>query len=575
MSPEFIQTDETVLRGPQRTEFDFGDFDHSKIPLEDEAHSVIIIGSSMVGMTLGILLGSLGIKSTAFDRHPSTATHPRAALFLLRTMEIFRQLDLEHEMQAASASNFDLDAGMLLVERLIGGNVLMKMQEADPEETGKITPCKRIWLTQNMFEPLLRREAHRFGAQQVFSTRVVHYEEQDDGVIVVTQDIATGDYKKYKAKYLVACDGNRSPTRRREGIEWRGPGTFGNNVSINFRADLTPYLGSRAIHGVTYIVNEEISGGFRLENGGKRGFMILNRLRDKHNFEPDSITEKDARDAFFAASGIEDDISLVIESVSYWSVAALNCERYASRGGRVFLAGDAAHIMPPTGGMGGNTGIQDAYNLAWKLAYVLTGKASPALLTTYSTERQPAAERTMQQAFARLVNRVLEDKSVPHEAEIPDDKCELGYRYRAGAFVFPQGHDAEKTWDEPHAPSVQAGTRLPHVNLLDRSKNDKMISTLDLIRTSFVLLTGDPSSPWLSAAAAQPVPVAAYAISEHSYPLCDPAARLRSVCKFGSGEAILVRPDGLIAWRGTLPSDDHPSRVLASLLDQILAKQGK
>ncbi|CEJ60603.1 hypothetical protein PMG11_09172 [Penicillium brasilianum] len=263
------QKDETVLRGAQHTEFSFGDFDHSNIPLEEKRWPVIIIGSSMVGMTLSILLGYYGIESISFDRHPSTATHPRAALFLLRTMEIFRHLGLDGEMETESASDFDLNAGMLIVDKLIGGKVLTRMQEADLARTAKFTPSKRLWLTQNMFEPLLRREAHRFGAEQCFGTRVVHYEEQEDGVIVVCQDMKSEKHIKYKTQYLVACDGNRSATRRKEGIEWKGLGIFGNNLSINFKANLTPYLGSRAVHGVTYVNNKDVSAGFRLENGGK------------------------------------------------------------------------------------------------------------------------------------------------------------------------------------------------------------------------------------------------------------------------------------------------------------------
>ncbi|KAG5755194.1 hypothetical protein H9Q70_002219 [Fusarium xylarioides] len=554
------QVDDTIpIAHSHRTLFEFGTFDHSEIPLEPEEWPVIIIGSSMVGMTLGVLLGYHGIKSVSFDRHPSTAIHPRAALFLLRSVEIFRQLGLEDELRSESASNFDLDAGMIIVEKLVGGKVLASMQESDPAEVAKASPSRRLWLTQNMFEPLLRKRAKEFGAAQEFSETVVHYEELSDGVLVVVQNVQTKRYRKFNTKYLVSCDGNRSATRRKEGIEWQGPGVLGESISINFKADLTPYLGTRAKHGVTYISNPAIDAGFRLESGGKAGFMIVTRAGDKRSFSPDSVSERDAKQYLKEASGIEDDIDIKVDSISYWSVAAFNAERFMSTNGRVFIAGDAAHVMPPTGGMGGNTGIQDVHNLAWKLAYVLRERASSSLLQTYDTERRPVAELLMRQAYSRLQKRVF--RTTPDEPELPDIVCEIGYRYPSAAATHIQNPSSDQ-YEDPHAPLVSPGSRLPHVLLL---RDTSQISTLDLIKTNFVLFTIGQSSPWIEAAKSITPEIDAYSISRDSGALTDSHGTFGRICKLSEGEAILVRPDGFIAWRGEGRKDGHRDELQKAL----------
>lgn len=328
----------------------------------------------MVGMFMGLLLGYHGlvqhlpleflwlindhsVRSLSFDRHPSTAIHPKAALFLLRTVDVLRQLSLYELFSTESEKMFDLNAGMIIVEKLYKGKVIARMQESDPGKTARVTPCSRLWLTQNMFEPILRSEAKKFNAEQRFGQRVVHYEESVNDVLVVVEEMETKKLRKYKTSYLVATDGHRSAVRQKENIDWSGPGFVSNNISINFRANLTPYLGNRAIHGATYVHNANINGIFRLEQKGQAGFMIVAKAKGRQEgFEPDSVSEDEARTYFKDASGIEDEVNLKIDSISYWSVAAYCGERFSSTGGRTFIVGDAAHVMPPTGGMGGNTG---------------------------------------------------------------------------------------------------------------------------------------------------------------------------------------------------------------------------
>ncbi|KAH7072042.1 FAD binding domain-containing protein [Paraphoma chrysanthemicola] len=540
-------------------EVSFGDFNHHDIPLEKEEWPVVIIGSSMVGMMTGLLLGYHGIKSISFDRHPPSGTHPRAAGLNYRTVEILRQLGLEAEAKGESAKEFDINAGMLVVEKLVGGKVIAHVQENDPGQVRTVTPCPSwLWITQAMFEPLLRANASKFGCTQLYGQLVVHYEEGENDVLVVVQDMKTQEYKKYRAKYLVAADGNRSSTRVKEGIRLNGVGTLRDSLSMRIVGDLTPHLGSRSVHGVVYVLNPRISGGFRLENEGKTAILMINRAGGKNDFPEGSVTAEEARRYMYDLTGLPEDMDLEIQHISYWTMTSYYADRLQSERGRVLIAGDAAHTMPPTGGLGGNTGIGDAHNLAWKLAFVLKGLASPALLATYNKERQPVNAFAVDQATKRFYNRV--DNVQPPVPEQPNLTVELGYRYGEG-----------EPWENPLEPSGTAGTRFPHVWLQQANPTsaDTRVSTLDLIKQKLLLVATEPNSPWI-AAATKIVSAAleVYELHADSAPLRDASNDLGAKCKLQPGEALLVRPDGFIAWRA--PAGEGHFEALETELARLL-----
>ena len=187
-----------------------------------------------------------------------------------------------------------------------------------------------------------------------------------------------------------------------------------------------------------------------------------------------------------------------VEDVDKWRAVADVADTFQA--GRVFLAGDAAHTMPPTGGFGGNTGIQDAHNLAWKLALVTKGQADPVLLDSYDAERQPAGAQAVEQAYNRYVLRSDPDLGLEgvHEA-IPDMHVEFN-RYRSRA-VVPDADDVDDGAPDinPRQSFGRPGTRAPHVVL---ERGDEVISTLDLFGDGFVLLAGPDGGGWLEAARA-------------------------------------------------------------------------
>lgn len=169
--------------------------------------------------------------------------HPRAAGLNFKSVEILRQLGLEEQLKSVNFSKVNLDAGLIIVDKLYRGTVKKIVQDHDAERDREITPTKWLWVTQPTLEPILQEVAPKIGLNLEFGKEVVHYEEDADGVIVIAKDLDTGSLKKYKTQYLVACDGNRSPTRKKEGIKMTGDGILGNGLSIRFKGDLQEILG--------------------------------------------------------------------------------------------------------------------------------------------------------------------------------------------------------------------------------------------------------------------------------------------------------------------------------------------
>jgi hypothetical protein len=267
---------------------------------------------------------------------------------------------------------------------------------------------------------------------------------------------------------------------------------------------------------VIYVINPVLRGFFRIEIPFDSGFLAVTAVGDPEHPNTDvstGLTDQRCLELLHAALGV-DDLPIQIEDVMRWESEANTAERF--REGNIFLAGDSAHVMPPHGGFGGNTGVQDAQNLAWKLACVLKGQASPELLDTYDRERRPVCEFTVEQAYSRYVTRTapyLASKGFQPVAH--DMNVELGY-----------GYDG-KLHEHPNESKARPGTRAPHMWLSENC------STLDLLGRDFVLLAG----PQWNAATD-------YEVRRISHPEFPAAYGITP-----SG-GVLVRPDGFVAWRG-------------------------
>jgi 2-polyprenyl-6-methoxyphenol hydroxylase-like FAD-dependent oxidoreductase len=515
--------------------------------MTDEEIGVLIVGGSLVGLTTAMLLGHHGVPSLSVERHAGTAIHPRAGHFQLRTMEVIRQMGLEERVRAKSLETYSATGGIIAVESLAGRELATYVQELNEGVEG-FSPTVRVFINQDVLEPLLRERALELGATVRNRTEAVAVDQDDDGASVTLRDLDSGDERKVRTRYVVAADGNRSPMRAQLGIGMRGHRQLSRSITIYFRADCAELLRDRN-QGVIYVHNPQLRGFFRIDRTGGNGFLVINTVGDDVTQDSavdvqSGLTEERALALLRTAIGT--DMPMEIVDVANWRAEATCAERL--REGRVFLAGDAAHVVPPNGGFGGNTGIQDAHNLAWKLAAVVKGEAGPALLDSYEAERLPLCELTVQQAYTRYATRVVPERGTDGvQPPVPDIELEIGLVMRSAA-ILREDDDDGALHLAPAALGGRPGTRAPHLVLADGR------CTLDLFGSQFVVLrpAGDGVDDWAPPGATSHVIDA------------EPFA---GVYGLSAGAATLVRPDGVIAWRSRGPVDrPEIARALATAL---------
>jgi len=526
---------------------------------------VLIVGGSLVGMSTALLLAHHGIRPLAIEHHRGTAIHPRAAMITQRTMEIFRTVGVEQIVMQKSDEQFVQDGAIMAVETLAGRELAWFIANLN-EGVRDVSPSLRLFITQSLLEPLLKARAEQLGAQLRFSTEMTSLQEDPDGVTAQIRHRDTGEASTVRAKYIVAADGAHSRIREKLGIRMLGHGVFSKSITIYFRGDVAPLLRGRNL-SVMYVVNSTLSGFFRIEKPFTSGFLAVHWLGDPKNPVTDvsaGLTNERALEMLYAGLGTRD-VPVTIENIMHWDATADTAERFQQ--GRIFLVGDAAHVMPPSGGFGGNTGVQDAHNLAWKLAMVLKGEAGPQLLSTYDPERRPAAAFTVEQAYSRYVTRSAPYLRSDNMQSIENDlNIELGYCYHSPAIAAEDGDKVSHA--NPHDTKARPGTRAPHFFL---EHNGTKISTLDLFGRNFVVLAGPDGGNWADAARAATRKLN-LALDVHRIGtdgLLDPDKRFSEIYGITPAGVVLVRPDGFVAWRAkdsAVASADRLVRVLTAIL---------
>ena len=513
--------------------------------------SVLVVGGSLVGLSTAMFLAWHGVPTVLVERHAGSSPHPRAIGYTPRTLELLRSVGLGGRVPQVPP---DFKLRRTRVESLAGKwfEETPWTPPSQPTTPREYSPCTGAALAQDRLEPILRDRAAELGADLRFATELVRFTQDADGVTAMLRQ-RDGNLSPLRAAYLVAADGNHSPVRTALGIGRSGRGHLRTMRSVLFRASLEEYLQS----GISqFAISQPDFEGFLTTYGDGRWALMFSAGEEP---APEAL-----RAMIYKAIG-RSDLALELLATGCWELSAFIAERFSS--GRVFLAGDAAHTLPPSrGGYGANTGIEDAHNLAWKLAAVLTGAAMPSLLDTYDAERRPIAWLRHQQIFARPDYKA-EMQRAGETAEavevIDDDAMELGQLYRSSAVLGAS--DALPPALRPEQWAGQPGTRAPHLWTFD---GEPRMSTLDLFGKCWVLLAAD--ARWGQAAAQTAelggIELVCRCIGEVSP---DAPDALRSAFGLGPTGAALIRPDGYIAWRAHDLPPDAPrelTQVLATLL---------
>ena len=527
--------------------------------MADEA-PVLIAGGGLVGLSAATFLAHQGIRSVTIERLRASSPLPRAAFFHMRTLEMFRSVGIESRMREQSARDFAPEGAVIVMDCLAGrklADIIANLNEG----VEAVSPCRRLFLNQPSLEPLLRERAREAGATIIQGAQIIDVRQDSNGVSVTVEYVDGGNMRELRAEYLIAADGGHSKVRECLGIGYEGRGAFSNSVTIYFTADVSPWVGNNA-WSVIYVNNPVLRGFFRLNRSAQAGFLAINAVGDP-KLDPQAaadaatdVSEHRLIDLVRAGVG-NPNLAVRIDGHTRWHATANVAQKFQDK--RIFIAGDAAHLMPPNGGFGGNTGIHDAHNLAWKLALVIQGHASAKLLDTYAMERKPVARFTVEQAFSRYVARTapwLESSQQP-EALVDDLDIELGYLYNS-----PIGVHAD-----PRTTLGVPGSRAPHVWL---TRAGKRLSTIDLTG-HFLLLAGAEGRSWVDAARAATerfggLPLQAYCIGMDFE---DAEGRFPQAYGISSSGASLVRPDGFVAWRSEQSAHDA-SAVFNDALSQSL-----
>jgi 2-polyprenyl-6-methoxyphenol hydroxylase-like FAD-dependent oxidoreductase len=555
------------------------------VTAHDETVPVLIVGGGYAGLASALFLAHNGVRPLLVDRHPSVSIQGRARGINQRTMEIYRAVGVADLVNEAGQP-FDDESGVVRCET-IAGEWDWLLGDETREPLPGLTAAGFAMADQRSVEPILIDAARDRGAQIRQNTQCLSVAQDPGGVTALIEDRASGQRRTIRAGYAIAADGFGGTVRDQLGIARHGPGVTKHWVTAVVEADLSDIVTKRAMFWI--VVNSRIGVASFLSTSVPTQWAV-SVTHDPAREPAASFTPQ--RCAEVARDVIGCNVPVRVLDVAAWTEAVGVAERY--RSGRVFLAGDSAHVWPAAGAMGANSAVQDAHNLAWKLAAMLRGQAADALLDSYEAERRPLALTLADLTTRRQAARFGDN---PGDDELDDTLCILGQRYRSGAVI---GAAHEGVFGDQVQQHARPGTRAPHLWLRrdgprhdpgDGGTDGEWFGVHDLFSAAFVLLTGPAGTGWLDAArtvaARAGIPLRAYRVGPAGQAeLTDVEASWLRRYQAGQDDAVLIRPDGYVAWRsspnstrnGSFPGHSSPrddrAGLLAGVLHQILGTNG-
>ncbi|MGY1839561.1 MULTISPECIES: FAD-dependent oxidoreductase [unclassified Modestobacter] len=557
----------------------------------DVETDVLVVGSGPAGASAALFLASYGTRTVLVTKYSRLSDTPRAHITNQRTMEALRDMGVE-ETLLALATPWDQMGNTTFCTSLAGEELgripswgTDTVRHADYELA---SPCTMLDAPQTITEPVLAKAAQERGARLRFDTEYLGHVQDDDGVTTTVRDRLTGAEHTIRSRYLIGADGARSAVAADLDLPFEGPGAVAGALSIVFTADLTHLVAHRP--SVLYWM---VQPGAEKEGVGLGVLRMIKPWTEwmlMWGYEvaagPPTLTDDVVRELAVALVGT-DDFQMEVTSRSPWTVNH-HFATTLSRG-RVFCAGDAVHRHPPTNGLGSNTSIQDSYNLAWKLAHVVAGTASPRLLDSYDAERAPIARQIVERANQSIADtgRILEAldltdttdvdrlaqqlalrkapgpagekvraalrEAIAYKAhEFDAHGVEHNQRYASGA-VVPDGTPMPEYRRDPvlyAQATTWPGAKLPHTWV---TRAGHRVSTLDLVGSGrFSVVTGIGGQPWLDAAAAlgEELGVSITPVSiGPGEPFEDPYGTWAELRETGDAGVLLVRPDCYVAAR--------------------------